>query len=286
MVKEKKLMAMNGNIVAVLHVLLFAVALFFFAIPGLEFFALLLSIAGAGALKGYFSNTKGNALVLLLFGKYKGCISESGFFWANPLYQKEKVSTRLRSFSGKPLQLHDLQSTPIIAALQASWQVKSAGNVFFEIDNIDEYFRFHADKALRKIASGFRMDLSSANSQEITLLRKRTFIENTLLKELQKEVDQVGISVLEVRISALSYAPEVAATFWNLKQVPLQLANKNALAEGALKIAERTLYRIAEKNLAVIDEERRASFIQSLVVAICSGKEDTSSITSSFKKEL
>ena len=134
--EEMEMKPLNGNIVVVLHILLFATALFFFAIPGLEFFAILISIAGAIAIKGYFSNTKGIALVLLQFGKYKGTIKDTGFFWANPLLQKEKVSVRLRSYTGKLLQLHDLQSTPIVAAIQANWQITHAGKIFFEVPDL------------------------------------------------------------------------------------------------------------------------------------------------------
>ena len=47
---------------------------------------------------GLFMVNLNEAKVLQLFGKYVGTVREPGLRWANPLYWKTKVSTRVRNF--------------------------------------------------------------------------------------------------------------------------------------------------------------------------------------------
>ncbi len=285
MTDEKKIKPFQGNVAIIVHILLFALALFFFAIPGLEFFAFLMVVAGAVGIKGYFSAAQGEAYVMVLFGTYRGTVTQHGFFWVNPMYRREKVSVRHQSYSGKVLHVHDAKSIPILVSMQALWYIAQPGKLWLAVDNASAFVQFHADQALREIAAKFRMDTNSLG-KEATLVRNRAVVEQALLQNLQSRVAPAGIRLMETRLNELSYAPEVAASFWQLKQVPMVLANKNALAEGALKIAERTLQQIEARQLAEIDAERRASFVQSLVVAICSGQTEQAATTTSFKNVL
>ena len=41
---------------------------------------------------GFFALQPNMGAVLILFGKYKGTVTASGFHWANPLYLKKKVT--------------------------------------------------------------------------------------------------------------------------------------------------------------------------------------------------
>ena len=43
---------------------------------------------------GFFIVNPNNAIVLLMFGEYKGTVKTNGFFWVNPLYSKENHEDR------------------------------------------------------------------------------------------------------------------------------------------------------------------------------------------------
>ena len=45
-------------------------------------------------LLGFMEIEPNNARVMLFFGKYKGTITDNGFFWVNPLYSKKKITLR------------------------------------------------------------------------------------------------------------------------------------------------------------------------------------------------
>ena len=46
----------------------------------------------------FFMVHPNEARVLQIFGAYAGTAREPGLRWANPFYQKSKVSTRVRNF--------------------------------------------------------------------------------------------------------------------------------------------------------------------------------------------
>ena len=62
---------------------------------------------------GFFTIEPNRAVVLLLFGKYKGTAKESGFRWCNPLYLRRKVSLRVRNFDSDKLKVNDKAGNPI-----------------------------------------------------------------------------------------------------------------------------------------------------------------------------
>ena len=72
-----------------------------------------LSLVFTLQLVGFYTLQPNEAVVLLLFGEYRGTLRESGFYWANPCLTKKKVSLRLRSMEGQKLKVNDKQGNPI-----------------------------------------------------------------------------------------------------------------------------------------------------------------------------
>ena len=60
--------------------------------PGILFFfaGLLLIPLGLIGLFGLMAIAPNDSRVLLLFGEYRGTVTESGFFWVNPFFSKNR----------------------------------------------------------------------------------------------------------------------------------------------------------------------------------------------------
>ena len=56
---------------------------------------------------GFFTLQPNMAAVLVLFGKYKGTVTRSGFGWANPFLSKIKISLRARNLNGERIKVND-----------------------------------------------------------------------------------------------------------------------------------------------------------------------------------
>ena len=99
-----------------------AILLFFTGFPAPVFGGalLLLSLISLG---GFFIVDPNKAMVLLLFGEYKGTVKANGFYWVNPFMTKKKISLRVRNFENKPLKVNDKIGNPVMIGTIVVWQV-------------------------------------------------------------------------------------------------------------------------------------------------------------------
>src|SRR6187431_1827321 len=112
MIREHERQVMNGAVVLAAGVagLFVTVAWFIYAIktrqPAYVVGSVLLLLASVVALAGLFTVAPNEARVLQLFGAYVGTVRRPGLGWANPLYTKHKVSTRIRNFESAKLKVN------------------------------------------------------------------------------------------------------------------------------------------------------------------------------------
>ena len=91
--------------------------------------------------------------------------------------------------------------------------------------------------------------------------------------ELQGKVEIAGIEILEVRITHLSYAPEIASAMLQRQQAVAIIAAKQKIVEGAVGMVEMALNQLGENNVVELDEERKAAMVSNLLVVLCGNKE-------------
>src|SRR5690554_4557844 len=84
------------------------------------------SVAFILLLPGFFIVEPNKAMVLLLFGAYKGTVKANGFFWVNPFIAKKKISLRVRNFENKPLKVNDKIGNPVMVGDRKSTRLNSS----------------------------------------------------------------------------------------------------------------------------------------------------------------
>src|SRR5947209_8653286 len=60
--------------------------------PGMAVLGVFVVIAAILSFCGHFTLQPNEARLLILFGEYKGTVRESGFYWANPLYARNRAT--------------------------------------------------------------------------------------------------------------------------------------------------------------------------------------------------
>ena len=98
-------------------------------------------------------------------------------------------------------------------------------------------------------------------------------IAGRLKEELQKRVEIAGIEVEEVRITHLSYAPEIAAAMLQRQQAEAIIAARKKIVEGAVGMVEMALNSLSEKEVVELDDERKAAMVSNLLVVLCGNKD-------------
>ena len=91
--------------------------------------------------------------------------------------------------------------------------------------------------------------------------------------ELQEKVENAGIEILDVRITHLAYAPEIASAMLQRQQAAALIDARQKIVEGAVGMVEMALDKLNENNIVELDEERKAAMVSNLLVVLCGNKD-------------
>ena len=217
---------------------------------------------------GLFMVNPNEAKVLQLFGKYVGTVHEAGLRWANPLYWKTKVSTRVRNFESGKLKVNDSRGSPIEIAAVVVWKVFDTAEATFEVDDYEEFVHIQSESALRNLSTTYPYEPHEGES--VSLRSHPVEIANALREEIQERLEEAGVSVIEARISHLAYAPEIAHAMLRRQQASAIIAARSQIVSGAVGMVEMALKKLNADKIVELDEERKAAMISNLLVVLCS----------------
>ncbi len=216
---------------------------------------------------GFFTIQPNRAAVLLLFGAYKGTVRTSGFHWANPFYDKHKISLRTRNFNTDTLKVNDARGNPIDIAAVVVWRVDNTAQASFDVDDYEDYVQVQSESAVRHLASNYPYD--TTEDDQLSLRGSMDEVSETLQVELQERLSKAGVIVEETRLSHLAYAAEIAGAMLRRQQAEAVVAARIRIVEGAVGMVETALERLQEHNTVELDEERKAAMVSNLLVVLC-----------------
>ncbi len=86
---------------------------------------------------------------------------------------------------------------------------------------------------------------------------------------MAERVTIAGVEIVEVRISHLAYAPEIAQAMLRRQQANAVVAARSRIVEGAVGMVEMALAALNERDIVDLDEERKAAMVSNLMVVLC-----------------
>lgn len=206
--------------------------------------------------------------VLILFGKYSGTIREAGFWWVNPFTDKKKVSLRINNFNSEKIKVNDLHGNPIEIAAVIVWRVVDSARALFDVQNYSGFVAIQSETAIRQLSSEYAYD--STDNNEKSLRGNQQEISEELKKMLQTRLEIAGVEVLESRLSHLAYASEIAQAMLRRQQAQAVVAARTKIVEGAVGMVEQALRQLSEQHIVVLDEDKKATMVNNLMVALVS----------------
>ena len=239
---------------------------------GQPIIAAAVSLLFSSCLPGFFIVEPNKAMVLLLFGDYKGTVKASGFFWVNPLMTKKKISLRVRNFENKPVKVNDKIGNPVMIGSIVVWQVDDTFKATFDVEDYENFVHLQSDAAIRKMAGLYPYDDFEAENEEITLRSGVEEVNHSLERELSDRLNHAGIKVIEARISHLAYASEIASAMLQRQQATAIVAARQKIVEGAVGMVEMAITDLKLKNIIESDDEKKAVMVSNLMVVLCSDR--------------
>ena len=171
-------------------------------------------------------------------------------------------------------------SNPVEIGVAVIWRVVDTAKAVFNVDNYKEYLSLQCDSAVRNIVRIYPYDVAEGidttgdgKPDEGSLRGSSTVVAERIRQELQAKVKNAGIEILEVRITYLAYAPEIAAVMLQRQQARAIIDARKMIVEGAVSMVEMALEQLNENDIVQLDEERKAAMVSNLLVILCGNKD-------------
>jgi regulator of protease activity HflC (stomatin/prohibitin superfamily) len=271
--QERLLRAQSGWSWLALNLLLYVAAVAGIIFAAVVHRAVLLApamavlIANILVTAGFFVVNPNEAVVVLLFGEYKGTCKVNGFRFANPFFTKKKISLKARTLNGDRLKVNDKVGNPIEIAAVVVWQVSETACAMFDVDHYGDYVTTQSETALRHLASRFSYD---GEDEDVTLRGATDEVNEELMRELQERLARAGVTVLEARLSHLAYAQEIAHAMLQRQQAQAVVSARKKIVEGAVGMVEMALHELQGKHIVELPEGKKADLVGNLLVVLCS----------------
>jgi len=225
---------------------------------------------GGRASRGHghrFDVAAGQTKVVRFFGTYVGTVRRPGLWWIVPLADRRNLSIRVRNFETNHLKVNDADGNPVEIAAIVVWQVADTSRAVYAVDDYVNFVEVQAESALRHVATTHPYD---DPTEEGTSLRGSTdVVAAELAREVAERVSIAGVEIVEVRISHLAYASEIAQAMLRRQQANAVVAARSRIVEGAVGMVEMALARLSEGGIIELDEERKAAMVSNLMVVLC-----------------
>ena len=209
----------------------------------------------------------GQARVVRFFGRYVGTVRRSGLSWLLPLSDRRNVSVRVRNFETSHLKVNDADGNPVEIAAIVVWQVADTSRAVYSVDDYLNFVRVQAESALRHVTTTHPYDVGGDG---VSLRGSTDVVAGELATEMSERVAIAGVEIVEVRISHLAYAPEIAQAMLRRQQANAVVAARSRIVEGAVGMVEEALERMRDRGVVSLDEEREAAMVSNLMVVLCS----------------
>ncbi|NLG22168.1 MAG: SPFH domain-containing protein [Actinomycetales bacterium] len=232
----------------------------------------LLVIVGSVMLASLTVIAPGHTKVVQFFGRYIGTVRKPGLRMTVPLATRKNVSVRVHNFETSDLKVNDFDGNPINIAAIVVWQVADTARATFGVEDYEDFVAVQAESALRHVAMSHPYD---NDVHEVTLRGDTDVINSELAGEVAERIALAGLEVIEVRISSLAYAPEIAQAMLQRQQASAIIAAREKIVDGAVGMVEGALTRLESQGIVDLDDERRASMVSNLLVVLCSERGTT-----------
>jgi regulator of protease activity HflC (stomatin/prohibitin superfamily) len=225
-------------------------------------------IAAVLLLAGLTPVVPGQARVIQLFGKYRGTTRDQGLQWVNPFTRRIKVSTRIRNHETAQAKVNDADGNPIEIAAVVVWEVQDTAKATYAVDDYTKFVAIQTETAVRHVASSY--PYTSQKEGELSLRENAEEVTGLLSAEIADRVRPAGVTIIESRLTRLSYAAEIAQAMLRQQQASAVVGARQKIVEGAVGMVQLALKRLEEENVVELDEERKAAMVSNLLVVLCS----------------
>ena len=224
---------------------------------------------------GFFMIQPNQAVVITLFGEYKGTERTQGLRWIWPWMGRKKVSVRAHNIHSERIKINDKRGNPIDVACNVVWRVYDTALAVFDVDDYKAFVNIQIEAGLRTV--GARHPYDDFEEEETTLRGSPDVVNAELREELNERLHVAGLEVDEAGLTHLANASEIAGAMLRRQQAEAVIAARAKLVMGAVSMVQMALAKLSEEDIVHLDDERRAAMVSNLMVVLC-GERDVNPV--------
>ncbi|MHB8077076.1 SPFH domain-containing protein [Desulfosporosinus fructosivorans] len=263
---EKKAWAVNGYLALILMLALLIGGIALLIQENLVGIPLIIIAAILGT--GILVVQPNKSYTLVFFGSYIGSLREPGLWLSVPFAIRKGVSLRVRNFNSKTLKVNDIEGNPVEIATVVVFRVVDTAKAMFDVEKYEQFVEIQSETALRHVATRYAYD--NFEGKGLSLRSNPEEVSLELMQELQQRLMLAGVEVSEARLTHLAYATEIAGAMLQRQQASAILSARQIIVEGAVGMVQMAIERLENDGVVKLDEERKASMINNLLVSIVS----------------
>ena len=227
------------------------------------------------ALPGQYLVQPNEALVLILFGRYRGTVERPGWHLVNPFTRMEsrKISLRVHNFTTSVSKVNDAEGNPIEISAVVVWRVVDTAAAVFEVDDFEDFVYVQSETAIRHLGTKYPYD--DFEGDRVSLRSDPDIVGATLHEEVQERLERAGVQVIETRLNHLAYATEIAEAMLRRQQAAAVVAARRTIVEGAVGMVEDALELLTQRSVVELDEQAKAAMVANLLVVLTSEQQTT-----------
>ena len=154
------------------------------------------------------------------------------------------VSVRVRNFETDRLKVNDADGNPVDIAAIVVWQVAdTAQGDLRRRGRTTSFVAVQAESALRHVATALPLRRRRTTSSRCAA--RPTSSPPSSRSEVAERVSIAGVEIIEVRISHLAYAAEIAQAMLQRQQAAAVVAARTRIVEGAVGMVQMALDRLS-----------------------------------------
>ncbi|WP_234434366.1 SPFH domain-containing protein [Streptomyces sp. NRRL F-5126] len=211
----------------------------------------------------------GHALVLTLFGEYRGSVRRTGLLWISPLLLRRRVDVRLRHWRSEPMPAMDANGTALSVVVLVVWRVRDTVRATLGIRGHEDYLREQVEAAMARVMSQLPADAFHGASPT---LRNVEAVGDSLTRMLSAECRPAGIEVFSAQPTRIEYAPEIAGAMRRSRIAALDARHRDTVLSAVVDAVDDTVRRLTARGLVALDDHERRALVKDLTVAFYTGR--------------
>ena len=172
----------------------------------------------------------GHTKVVRFFGSYVGTVRRTGLWWIVPLADRRSLSIRVRNFETNHLKVNDADGNPVEIAAIVVWQVADTSRA--SMPSMTTSISSRSRPSLRCVMSRPPIPTTTRRARAPRCAANVDIVAAELAQEVAQRVTIAGVEIVEVRISHLAYAPEIAQAMLRRQQANAVVAARSRIVEG------------------------------------------------------